>query len=148
MCIRYSAHDSKSFATCGGDRQAFLWDPVSGRVIRQFQGHHQKLNTLCFNEDSSVLATGSDDRSVRLWDMRATSSRYPIQILEESKDSIGSVDVKGSIIGVGSVDGNVRIYDLRKGMMTCDNLTGNIIYLFILYIYIYFYRTCKLFETW
>lgn len=140
MCIRYSAHDSKSFATCGGDRQAFLWDPVSGRVIRQFQGHHQKLNTLCFNEDSSVLATGSDDRSVRLWDMRATSSRYPIQILEESKDSIGSVDVKGSIIGVGSVDGNVRIYDLRKGMMTCDNLTGNILYLFILfYIYIHIF---------
>ena len=98
---------------------------MTGRILRQFQGHHLKVNSIAFNEDSSVLASGSDDRSVRLWDMRAaSSSRYPIQILEDAKDSIGSVCIRGSMIAVGSVDGCVRMYDLRKGLMTCDNLTG------------------------
>ena len=97
---------------------------MTGRIIRQFQGHHQKVNTLHFNEDSSVLASGSDDKSVRLWDMRAASSRYPIQILEDARDSIGSICIRGAVIAVGSVDGHVRIYDIRKGGMTSDNLNG------------------------
>lgn len=97
---------------------------MTGRIIRQFQGHHQKVNTLHFNEDSSVLASGSDDKSVRLWDMRAASSRYPIQILEDAKDSIGSICIRGAVIAVGSVDGHVRIYDIRKGGMTSDKLNG------------------------
>lgn len=118
----FSAHDSRTFASCGGDRQVFLWDSINGRIIRQFQGHHLKINSIAFNEDSSVLASGSDDRSVRLWDMRASSSRYPIQILEDAKDSVGSVCIRGAIISVGSIDGHVRIYDLRKGIMQCDNL--------------------------
>lgn len=129
------AHDSKTFASCGGDRQVFLWDCVTGRIIRQFQGHHQKVNTLSFNSDSSVLASGSDDKSVRLWDMRAASSRYPIQILEDAKDSVGSICIRGSAIAVGSVDGHVRIYDIRKGSMTSDNLGGNkLIYISDLFI--------------
>ena len=90
----------------------------------QFQGHHLKINSISFNEDSSVLASGSDDKTVRLWDMRARESRYPIQILEDAKDSIGSVCIKGATIAVGSVDGNVRIYDIRKGSMAADNLNG------------------------
>ena len=120
----FRARDSKSFASCGGDRQVYLWDTVTGRILRQFQGHHLKINTLSFNEDSSVLVSGSDDKTVRLWDMRARESRYPIQILDDARDSIGSVCVRGAVIAVGSVDGNVRIYDIRKGAMTADNLTG------------------------
>lgn len=54
--------------------------------------------------------------------MRASSSRFPIQILEDSKDSVGSVCINGAKIAVGSIDGHVRIYDLRKGSMTCDFL--------------------------
>ena len=102
----------------------FLWDCVTGRIIRQFQGHHLKVNSISFNDDSSVLASGSDDKSVRLWDMRASSSRYPIQILDDAKDSIGSICIRGATIGVGSVDGHVRIYDIRKGSMTSDYLEG------------------------
>ena len=121
--IFFSSHDSRTFASCGGDRQVYFWDSVSGRIIRQFQGHHLKVNSVTFNEDSSVLASGSDDRSVRLWDMRAaSSSRYPIQILEDAQDSVGSICIRSATIAVGSIDGHVRIYDLRKGSMSCDDL--------------------------
>lgn len=120
----FSANDSRSFTSCGGDRQVYLWDTVTGRIIRQYQGHHLKINALSFNEDSSVLASGSDDKTVRLWDMRSRESRYPIQILDEARDSIGSVFIKRTSIAVGSIDGCVRVYDIRKGVMTADNLTG------------------------
>lgn len=104
----------------------YLWDSMTGRIVRQFQGHHLKVGTICFNEDSSVLASGSDDRLVRLWDMRAASSRYPIQILDDARDSITSVCVRGTMIAVASVDSCVRLYDIRKGAMFCDNLKGTL----------------------
>lgn len=80
-----------------------------------------------------MLATGSDDKTVRLWDCRATSARYPIQILEDAKDSITALSIRGSTIATGSVDGNVRIYDIRKGCMNADNFTGNPKGVFILF---------------
>jgi mitogen-activated protein kinase organizer 1 len=119
LTLRFRAHDARVFSSCGGDRQAFLWDTSSGRIIRKFQGHYLKLNAIAFNSDASVLASGSDDKTVRLWDCRS-SSRFPIQILEDAKDSISTIDVKDARIGVGSLDGNVRIYDIRKASVGLD----------------------------
>lgn len=79
---------------------------------------------MSFNEDSTVLASGSEDKTVRLWDCRSFS-RFPIQILEDAKDSITSISIRGSVIVAASIDGHVRLYDIRKGCMNADNLNGN-----------------------
>ena len=34
-----SAHDNAKFASCGGDKSAFLWDVATGKMIRKFYGH-------------------------------------------------------------------------------------------------------------
>jgi len=36
-------NDNSKFATCGGDKAVFLWDVMSGRTIRRFQGHYQVI---------------------------------------------------------------------------------------------------------
>ena len=35
------AADNARFASAGGDRAVFLWDVITGRVLRRFQGHFQ-----------------------------------------------------------------------------------------------------------
>ena len=62
---------------------------------------------------------GSFDATVRLWDCKSQSTK-PIQIFEESKDSVSSLHVVGHEIVTGSVDGQIRIYDLRMGMVYVD----------------------------
>jgi WD40 repeat protein len=39
--IQYTirSYDNSQIASCGGDRQPFLWDVTTGRVIRKFKGH-------------------------------------------------------------------------------------------------------------
>lgn len=74
----------------------------------------------------TVGKIGSFDATVRLWDCKSQAVK-PIQILEEARDSISSLHVQGHEIVTGSVDGRVRTYDLRMGMLHVD-VIGRIIH--------------------
>lgn len=56
---------------------------------------------------------------MRLWDCKSQSTK-PIQVLEESRDSVSGLHLHGYEIVTGSVDGRIRLYDLRKGMLSVD----------------------------
>ena len=49
-----------------------------------------------------------------------SSSRDPVQVLDDAKDSVPSLDVSDHEILTGSVDGYVRCYDLRVGQLRTD----------------------------
>ena len=53
-----SSHDNVKFASSGGDRSVFLWDVTTGTTTRRLSGHSGKINTVAFNEDASVVASG------------------------------------------------------------------------------------------
>lgn len=94
---------------------------ATGRTIRRFQGHFQRINCVDFNEESSVIVSGSSDMSVRVWDCRS-QSRLPIQIMEDAKDSIMNLQVTDHEILTSSVDGYIRVYDIRAGSLISDKI--------------------------
>lgn len=112
------------FASCGGDKTVYLWDAASGHTIRRFSGHIARVNSVAFNNTETVLLSGSYDGTVRLWDLRNTGSTKPVQVLSDAKDSVSSVDVHGHRIATASVDGKLRVYDLRMGQLTTDSVTA------------------------
>lgn len=121
------AKDSARFASCGGDATAFVWDVATGAVTRRLEGHVARINAvaLCAT-DQQVLATGSYDNTVRLWDLRS-QSRAAIQTLGDFKDSVTSLVIPTDktvdwAVVASSVDGNVRTYDLRRGLLHTDSL--------------------------
>ena len=119
--------DNEKFSSCGRDKLVFVWDVASGRVIRRLQGHEQRVNAVEYNEDASVLLSGSYDSTVRIWDMRARHARQPIQILDHFKDSVTSIAVSSHEILCSSVDGCLRIYDLRVGNCIADEVHGTLL---------------------
>ena len=70
-------------------------------------------------EDGSVVISGSYDATIRLWDCKSQSTK-PIQVFEDARDSVSSLHVVGHEIVTGSVDGRMRVYDLRMGMLFVD----------------------------
>lgn len=88
-------------------------------TTRRFEGHNARINAVSYNAESTVLASGSYDATVKLWDCKS-SSRKPIQTLDEAKDSVMDVEILGTDIVTGCVDGRIRNYDMRMGRCVVD----------------------------
>ncbi|EON69369.1 hypothetical protein W97_08629 [Coniosporium apollinis CBS 100218] len=116
------AADNARFVSVGGDKTVFLWDVATARTLTRFSGHAGRINACAFGgTDDSVIVSGSFDATVRLWDTKSGSHK-PLMVLSEAKDSISAVAVAGHEIFAGSVDGRVRVYDLRMGQCFVDVL--------------------------
>lgn len=76
-----------------------------------------------FNEESSMIVSGSRDNSVMCWDGRS-KAQEAVQCLNDAKDAISSVRVSDHEILSGSFDGRVRIYDIRVGELCEDYMGG------------------------
>jgi len=47
-----------------------LWDVKTGRSLGTLSGHTEQIETLVFSHDGKMLASGSDDGTVLLWDWK------------------------------------------------------------------------------
>ncbi|KAK2194355.1 bifunctional WD40 repeat/WD40 repeat [Babesia duncani] len=121
------AGDNKSFVSVGLEHAAFYWDTLTGQVVRKFH-HDDCVSTCTFVADGTVTCTGSNDRTCKFWDLR---SRNPLQTFMEAKDSISCITQDETCVYCASIDGCVRIYDLRKGILKSDNFGVPIVGLYV-----------------
>jgi WD40 repeat protein len=52
-------------------RTVLLWDVASGKMIAALKGHTDVITQIQFNPDGKMLASGSADATIRLWDVPA-----------------------------------------------------------------------------
>jgi hypothetical protein len=113
------------------------WQPIWARskpasFNRALEGHTGSVLSVGFGvvDDTPIIVSGSNDRTVRVWDARTGA---PTAILEGHTDRVGSVGFgvvdDTPIIVSGSDDRTVRVWDARTGAPTniLEGHTGSVV---------------------
>ena len=81
--------------------------------IGTLRGHTERVNSVSFSPDGKALASGSDDGTVKLWNV---AERETIGTLEGHADSVRTVAFSpdGRTLASGSWDGTVKLWDVAK----------------------------------
>jgi WD40 repeat protein len=116
--------DGKTLAS-GEGSQVQLWDVETGTLLRTLHGHAKSVRSVAFARDSSLLASASEDKTIRLWDSQTGKSTHILTTSDEVHAIAFSPD--GSRLASGTRDAKVQLWDTTVPMTQQHNRvpTGN-----------------------
>ncbi|KAF7727927.1 proteinral transcription repressor [Apophysomyces ossiformis] len=117
-CVKFSADGRYLAAGC--NRSTFIYDVATAQRICVLQDENVPndgdlyIRSVCFSPDGMYLATGAEDKQIRIWDIAKNRIR---NILSGHEQDIYSLDFSrdGRIIVSGSGDRTARIWSMIDG---------------------------------
>jgi len=135
-----SWRNESQFASCSTDRSIFVWTVGQQAPIRHYSGHRGEVNCVRWDGTGNLLASCSDDCTVKIWSLNEDSnnsvqdlcqhegvvcalawsnvaSSFPPLSSSPSSSSSSSVDTntRPLLLASGSFDSTVRVWNVEDG---------------------------------
>ena len=81
------------------------------RHQRVYNGHTNKITSICISSDSKKLFSGSHDRTIRIWDVESAACRYTIS----AHSGVNHLEISPDeyYLATAHLDGNIRFFSWR-----------------------------------
>jgi WD40 repeat protein len=91
-----------------------LWDVEQGQLVHILSGHENHIRSLAFSGDGSILASGSEDNTIKLWDVQQGQL---LRTLSGHTDDVTSIAFHpdGQTLASGSKDNTIKFWDVKRG---------------------------------
>jgi len=103
----------KRLLAAAGNPHVRLFDCLgsSSQPVTSYSGHTSNVTSLGFQKESKWMYTGSEDGSIKIWDLRAPGCQRDFR----GKSPISGVTLHPNQVDLVSVDedGNLRVWDLK-----------------------------------
>lgn len=121
--IAFHPHQSDLIVSAGRDRLIKLWNWVAQREICSIAGHGQQINSVTFSPDGRWLASGSADKTVKVW----STNGELISTFASHRLAVNAVAFAplAPLIASASADATVHIWHLETAKLV-RTLTGHV----------------------
>ncbi|GKV44042.1 hypothetical protein SLEP1_g51274 [Rubroshorea leprosula] len=114
--------DGKLLALLGDSVECLIADAQSGKVTGSLKGHLDYSFASAWHPDGRILATGNQDTTCRLWDIRNLS-----QSLAVLKGRMGAIRAlkftsNGRFLGMAEPADFVHVFDTESGYVNCQEI--------------------------
>jgi Prp8 binding protein len=121
------ADDGEQLVSCSPDLTVRAWDVLTGEQIGILREHTGVVNCCAATSEGPVLvASASDDASVKLWDARA--QKAAMTLVDGASDfplCAVAITEKGEAVYAGGIDNVVKGWDLRKNSELSMRMEGH-----------------------
>lgn len=76
LCVDVHRKDSDKIVTGGVDCTAVLFDKEQNKKLATLTGHSKSVTQTIFHPDTTLIATGSSDKTVRIWNAAEGTTSY------------------------------------------------------------------------
>ena len=128
LAFNPAAIDQPRLISGNEDGTIILWDITSGQSIGQYtRGHTDHVNSVAVDPSGKIFASGSDDNTVRLWDVNVTTSKLLTDPLTKHTNSVLGVAFSpdGQILASVSRDDTIILWDMSTFQPIGEPLTGH-----------------------
>ncbi|MEB3216716.1 MAG: NB-ARC domain-containing protein [Nostocales cyanobacterium 94392] len=109
-------------ASGSDDNTIKLWNP-DGECSKTLQGHDDWVYSVAFNPQVNILASGSRDRNIKIWDCRTGECLHTL-VGHEGRVKSVSFSSNGTLLATASDDKTIKIWNVNN--QTClRTLTGH-----------------------
>ncbi|WP_157210705.1 c-type cytochrome domain-containing protein [Verrucomicrobium spinosum] len=115
--VAFSADGAFVFAaagTPGVSGVAYQWKTTDGSLVRKLEGHSDALYGMAISPDGKLLATGSYDQKIKLWDL---STGAEVRALTGHNSGVFGLAFRpdGKVLASASADRTVKLWEVATG---------------------------------